>query len=739
MKKLLLKTAFILAMILYVFIIIAPTTIENQFIFSGFLLFIALMSLFIKSEKYKEYVKLTVIFSALTISFRYFWWRATVTLNFDTFWNGFSSLTLFSAEVYSMGIFLLGAFIALRLIDRKHIPLTNFSIEELPTVDILIPTYNEPVSLIKTTVLAASIMNYPQDKLNIYILDDGGTVQKLNEKDLKKREENQKRAEALKKMVEEIGGNVHYITREKNEHAKAGNINSALKQTNGDLILILDCDHVPTQDFLSRTVGFFIDNPKLFLVQTPHKFYSPDPIEKNLRIFRQVPNESEMFYNFIQKGLDFWDASFFCGSAAVLRRKYLEEVGGIAGDTITEDAETALELHSKGYESYYYPKGMIYGLQPETFSDFIVQRSRWAQGMIQIFLLKNPLLRKGLKWHQKLGYLNSNFFWFFSLARVVFLIAPLLFLLFNFQIYDATLIEVLAYAIPYFLGSLIVSYYLYSKYRWPFFSEVYESIQSIFLLPAIISVIFKPHAPTFIVTPKGIDMEKEFISPFYKPIYILFNITIISLIIGFYKFVYFPDQRGTVVILTFWQLFNVLFLALGLIVAHEKPEKRKAHRVPGEDDAVIFIKDSTFRGKVMDLSLTGVWIKFNEDLTKYLSNIRDKELHFYIKDVRGILLNLRGKVINANSHHIRMKFIYSNITEEKKITEIVYAPSSRWDYFIEEKLENPFSSFWFLTKLTFKDFLRAYNLITKQFIDDIFLNSKKLIDKTIKRTKNGII
>ena len=725
-NKKLLQILLIIFLPLYIFIVIAPSPVGVQMGFVSVLIFLSLIAIKIKSPKYKEYAKLFIIFASLTISLRYFWWRVSVTLNFDNFFNAFGSLSLFLAEFYSMMIFLLGAFIALRLFDRDYIPLNQFKREDLPSVDIFIPTYNEPVEIIKTTVLAASVMNYPEDKFNIYVLDDGGTVQKLNDKDPKKAEENKKRAEELKKMVKEIGDNIHYLTREKNEHAKAGNINSALKYTNGDLILILDCDHVPTQDFLARTVGFFIDNPKLFLVQTPHKFYNPDPIEKNLRIFKQVPNESEMFYNFIQKGLDFWEASFFCGSAAVLRRKYLEEVGGIAGDTITEDAETALELHSRGYESYYYPRGMVYGLQPETFSAFIVQRSRWAQGMIQIFLLKNPLFKK-LKWHQKIGYMNSNFFWFFSLARVIFLLAPLLFLLFDVKIYNATLIEVLAYAIPHFIGSLIVSYYLYAKYRWPFFSEVYESIQSMFLLPAVISVMFKPRAPTFIVTPKGEEIDEEFVSPFYKPMYILFNLVIVSFIVGLYKFIYYPDERGTIIILSFWQLFNVVFLALGIIVSYEKPEKRKAHRVPGMDDAIIFIRDETLRGKVIDLSLTGIWIRLEDDLSHMLDYIRDHTLEFLIKDVRGIVFSLKGKVVNANSHNIRMEFIYRNMDEERKITEIVYSPSTRWEYFTDEKPEDPMDSFLFLVKLTVKDFVKAYKVITAEFFSDIIEKSKKII------------
>ena len=58
-----------------------------------------------------------------------------------------------------------------------------------------------------------------------------------------------------------------------------------------------------------------------------------------------------MFYGLIHRGLDRWGGAFFCGSAAVLRRKALDSVGGFAGETITEDAETALEIHSAGWKS----------------------------------------------------------------------------------------------------------------------------------------------------------------------------------------------------------------------------------------------------------------------------------------------------------------------------------------------------------------------------------------------------
>jgi cellulose synthase (UDP-forming) len=131
----------------------------------------------------------------------------------------------------------------------------------------------------------------------------------------------------LRQLARELS--VTYITRETNHRAKAGNLNHALNHTDGDLILVLDCDHVPTKNMLQQTVGYFFADPKLFLVQTPHFFINPTPVEKNLMGIGNPSSENDMFYRSIHPSLDSWNASYFCGSAAILRRSHLMEAGGI--------------------------------------------------------------------------------------------------------------------------------------------------------------------------------------------------------------------------------------------------------------------------------------------------------------------------------------------------------------------------------------------------------------------------
>ncbi len=454
-------------------------------------------------------MRIFVIAGAVFITMRYFFWRTFTTIEYSDPFSFTAALLLYAAEVYGLIIFMLGAFVNVSPLKRQPAPLPE-NPDDYPTVDIMVPSYNEDIKLLEITLIAATQVDYPRDKLNVYLLDDGGTVQKRHDADPEKSAAAWQRHRELQVLCEDLGAT--YLTREKNEHAKAGNVNSALKSSNGEIILILDADHVPTVSILNKTVGFFLQDPKLFLVQTPHFFINPDPIERNLDTFEQMPSENEMFYSVIQHGLDFWNASFFCGSAALLRRCYLEENGGISGQTITEDAETALGLHERGYRSIYLGTPLIAGLQPETFSGFILQRVRWAQGMVQIFLLKNPWRMKNLALNQRLAYTSSSFFWFFPFARTIFLLAPAAFLLFGLQIYAANLQEFFVYALPHVLGSIILSNYLYGKTRWPFISELYETMQSLFSLVAIAKVFRNPHAPKFNVTPKGEHLENDFIS-----------------------------------------------------------------------------------------------------------------------------------------------------------------------------------------------------------------------------------
>lgn len=503
---------------------------------------------------------------------RYMYWRITNTMPPIADTVGFAfGLVLLTAEIYCVVILAISLTINAAPLKRK--PLEREDDELLPTVDVYIPTYNEDEYILATTIAAAKSMDYPPEKLNVWLLDDGGTDQKCNDSNPEKALAARTRRSTLQTLCQQMGA--IYLTRKKNEHAKAGNMNHALKVSNGEIVVVFDADHAPFRAFLRETVGHFRKDPKMFLVQTPHVFLNPDPIEKNLVTFAKMPSENEMFYSVTQRGLDKWNGSFFCGSAALLRRSALETVGGFSGITITEDCETALDLHGSGWNSAFVEKPLIAGLQPETFSSFIGQRSRWCQGMFQILMLKNPVMKKGLSVIQKLCYLSSMTFWFFPIPRLIFMLMPLIYICFDIKIFVSNIDEAIAYTLTYIIVNLMLQNYLYGRVRWPWVSELYEYLQGVFLAKAIVSVAANPRAPSFNVTAKGLTLDNDHISELAWPFFAIWGALFAADLVAIWRYFFDPNVSHLMIVVGAWNTFNLIIagVALGCVAERKQPDR----------------------------------------------------------------------------------------------------------------------------------------------------------------------
>lgn len=628
--------------------------------------------------QHKESTRVVFLSIASFLSLDYVFWRTFTTLTYYDLVSFTCAILLYLAEMYGFIVYGLSIFVNIDPLDRKPYPLPENK-DEWPTVDVLIPTYNEEKEILEITLLAALAIDYPADKLNVYICDDGGTDQRCNMADPVKAAQSRDRRRILTELCEEAGA--HYVTRARNVHAKAGNLNNAMEHSSGELILILDADHIPTVDFLRNTVGWFLKDPKMFLVQTPHFFTNPDPIEKNLKTWRKMPSENEMFYKVIQKGLDFWNAAFFCGSAAVLRRACLQKVGGVVGETITEDAETALTLHSLGYNSAYIDRPMVSGLSPETLGGFVTQRVRWAQGMIQIFLLKNPLLAKGLSFPQRLCYFSSSFFWFFPFARLTFCLAPLGFLFFSLKIYDSNFFDFFAFAVPHLVSAFMVQAYLFGKVRWSFVSELYELMQSVYCFPAIVKVFLNPRAPSFNVTAKGEILNRDFISPLAKPFYILIVLNLLALFAGVYRIVFDPVHEFAVGITMFWATFNVFILLACLGALLERRQMRSAARMGTKIGGHLILGDRRIPVDITDLSNGGAALAIDG---AYETNIRPDHIVQLQPDMDfgidpGIFnVEIRNMRYRDRTLMIGCRFKHQNLEEMKRKIAFVNGSSDRW-------------------------------------------------------------
>jgi cellulose synthase (UDP-forming) len=425
----------------------------------------------------------TVVLAMLSclVSARYIFWRVTETLEPATFWQGFFMIGLVLAEAYAVAALLLGYFQTLWPLERKPAPLPPDP-AAWPSVDIYIPTYNEDLDVVRPTVLAALGMDWPAEKLRVWILDDG-------------------RRPAFRAFAEECGAG--YIIRPDNKGAKAGNINHAMAQTDGEYIAIFDCDHVPTRAFLQMTMGWMLRDPKLGMLQTPHHFYSLDPFERNLSDGRDVPNEGLMFYGLVQPGNDLWNATFFCGSCAVLRRAAIQDAGGVPTETVTEDCHASLRMQRRGWNTAYLRVPLAAGLATERLMIHIGQRMRWARGMLQIMRVDNPLFGPGLSLAQRACYFSAMFHFLFALPRVVFLTAPLAFLLLGHSVIAASPLAIIAFAGPHIFHAVATGSRIAGGVRHSFWSEIYETVLALWLLPVTVATLLDPRKGKFNVTEKG--------------------------------------------------------------------------------------------------------------------------------------------------------------------------------------------------------------------------------------------
>ncbi len=291
----------------------------------------------------------TIAIANILFGLYYFIFRYTDSLNMNALWF---AVPLLLAETYSFIDTLLFIFMMWRPAYRESPPTP-----EGVTVDVFITTYSEPVELVRDTAEAALRIHYPH---KTYVLDDGNRPQ-------------------MRRICEELG--CGYIVRgteweNRPRHAKAGNVNNALMQTNGEFILILDADQIPSPEILHETLGYF-DDPKVALVQTPQYFYNIPPDDP-------FGTQAPLFYGPIQQGKDGWDAAFFCGSNAILRRESLFQLGLVR---YVEDIETRVRQRLNQLPIDLYGKSIH-----EKYQQAAHQVSRAAEDAVRALRREAPMM-----------------------------------------------------------------------------------------------------------------------------------------------------------------------------------------------------------------------------------------------------------------------------------------------------------------------------------------------------------
>jgi cellulose synthase/poly-beta-1,6-N-acetylglucosamine synthase-like glycosyltransferase len=507
----------------------------------------------LSSGRGRELVGRSLALVACAYAIVYLLWRVSSTLNPDAW---VVSLALLAAEAQGMFSFGLFTFIAW---DVRRQP--RFELPTAASVDVYVPTYGEELEVLEATLVGCRGIRYAHQT---YVLDDA-------------------RRPEVAALAARMG--CHYLTRPDNRHAKAGNINAALMRTRGEFVVILDADTVPQPEFLHRTLGYFVDD-RMAVVQLPQEFYNLDSLQhRGAGRAADAWHEQALFFRVIQRGKNRWNAAFWCGSPSVLRRRALEDVRGVATDSITEDLHTSLRLHGRGWKSVYHSEPLAYGIAPQTLEAFCVQRLRWAQGTMQILRSReNPVIAPGLSLAQRLNYIGSTFTYFEAAQKLVFLLVPAVVLVTGALPLSVDAADYVLHWLPFFALGMLANIAL-GRGTFRVLDVERFNVLKMFVFLWAITVLVWPRRVRFKVTPKSEDHavyaaeRRALLAHLIALAIVCLSVAIaaINLVGNVGAGAQHPDL---VLITMLWALVNALLLTSSAVLVLRRLYNRSTYRFP---------------------------------------------------------------------------------------------------------------------------------------------------------------
>ncbi|MEL6927312.1 MAG: glycosyltransferase [Cyanobacteria bacterium J06600_6] len=676
-----------------------PMWVEAPMVMSRLLLLPAIISLAVVllittiAPEPRPRSRFIVVAILLILTIRYVQWRSLATLNLSNPLDGTFSIALFLLEMFMLFNSSLQLLLMVQVKDQsKTRDLLAMSVIQgifQPTVDIFIPTYDEPEFILRRTVIGCQAIDYGAK--TVYLLDDT-------------------RRESVADLAQELG--CEYITRQNNDHAKAGNINHALALTKGEFIAVFDADFIPTSNFLQRTLGFF-QQAKLALVQTPQNFYNVDPIARNLGLEDVLTPEEEVFYRQLQPLKDAAGSVVCAGTSFVMRRSALLAIGGFVTDSLSEDYFTGIRLSAQGYHLAYIDEKLSAGLAAENIADHVKQRLRWARGTLQAFFINsNPLTIPGLSLMQRLAHLEGLLHWFSSVASAFFLLMPLGYALFDIIPIRATTDDFLYFFLPYYLTRLTVFSWLNYRSRSAILSGIYGLVLAFPQAVTVIQAMLQPFSKGFDVTPKGTRRDRfSFNWRLALPLLILFVLTALSLWSNLCTCIVMmmentPDMaermRG-VSLGWIWSTYNLLTIGAAILILLDVPKPNVREWFKLQRTVKIELNNNTdsgiqtYWGVATSISEIGAKISLTQ------AEIGKLDLAAPIPITMSILeedIQLAGHISasdrDQNFYHLCIDFAPPSLEQERKLIKLLYCRPGQW---LRRESPGELYSLWLLLKI----------------------------------------
>ncbi|WP_366556600.1 glycosyltransferase [Aquibaculum sediminis] len=553
-------------------------------------------------------MRVIVLFLVMLSLLRYVWWRVNYSLpDFAWTFEGLWSHVYFAGEMLGLAAACL-MYVWLMRRRQRHEQADRgeelLRSRPLPSVALFIATYNEPAEVLEKTLIGATSQQY--ENCRVYVLDDGCRPW-------------------LRALCEQHA--VGYIERESSEGAKAGNLNHGLaviraRGEDPDFIAVLDADFVAMPNFLRRTVAVAVTDPEIAIVQTPQHFYNPDPLQLNLSLTGNAPDEQRFFFDDLMPAHDAWGTAFCCGTSWIGRTRALDAIGGHPTESLTEDMLISFKLREQGHKTAYLNERLSVGLAPESLGEYASQRHRWCLGFMQIFRkYYNPFsFKHNLGILDRISITQSLFYWGISFfLRYLLLLCPAVFWFTGATVFDANIADLLAVLLPWLLLHIVVLAWVTEGRLQPIMNELTQILIMPVAIHASFLGLFTNKKYKFNVTQKGVYGTKTIIQwSLLRPILLLFAISVVVLVLAANPF-YRAYLEGDVRLINMsWLIVNTIILAVAAIACVEIPRRRREERFDQAQRAILRIEGLGIPCTLRDLSLSGARLTLSEPILSAL-------------------------------------------------------------------------------------------------------------------------
>ncbi len=247
--------------------------------------------------------------------------------------------------------------------DKKPLFKTEQSstaLEHFPMVSVLIPAYNEESTIIKT-LQSVHNLEYPKDKIDIIIINDGSS---------------DKTGEIAAAYIQD---KPHFRLISHTNKGKAASMNCALQIARGEFFACLDADSFVDPQTLRKMLAFYYhqNDPDLAIVTPAMKVHSPKNILQKIQWLEYI------VMIFIGRLSSHIDSLYVApGPFSLYKTQMIKTIGGFDEHTLTEDQEIAYRVQQQQLKIRQCFDGYVYTVAPHTIKEFYRQRRRWYMGSI---------------------------------------------------------------------------------------------------------------------------------------------------------------------------------------------------------------------------------------------------------------------------------------------------------------------------------------------------------------------